>query len=144
MNPKQKLLLYINFKNKILLYLTTMKKKHSLFNSFSYAFQGIKTAFKNEPHMRIHSFFAVLTLILGLILRLSYIEWLLLAFTIFYVITLELLNTVLENIVNLASPEINPYAKVAKDVSAACVLMAAFLSTCVGIALFLPKIINFF
>ena len=121
-----------------------MKKKHSLFNSFSYAFQGIRTAFKNEPHMRIHSLFAVLTLTLGLILRLSYIEWLLLAFTIFYVITLELLNTVLENIVNLASPEINPYAKVAKDVSAACVLMAAFLSTGVGIALFLPKIINFF
>jgi undecaprenol kinase len=119
-----------------------MKKNHSLINSFYYAFQGISTAFKNEPHLRIHTFFAVLALTFGIILRLSYIEWLLLAFTIFYVITLELLNTVLENIVNLVTPEINPYAKIAKDVSAACVLTAAFLSIVVGIALFLPKIIN--
>jgi diacylglycerol kinase len=121
-----------------------LKKQHSLFNSFSYAFQGIRTAFKNEPHMRIHTFLAVLALIIGIILRLSYIEWLLLAFTIFYVITLELLNTVLENIVNLVSPEVNPYAKIAKDVSAACVLTAAFVSIGVGLALFLPKIINLF
>jgi undecaprenol kinase len=118
-----------------------MKKRHSLVNSFSYAFQGIRTAFKNEPHLRIHTFFAILALVVGIILGLSFIEWLLLAFTIFYVITLELLNTVLENVVNLVSPEVNPYAKVAKDVSAACVLLAAGLSIIVGVALFLPKII---
>ena len=118
-----------------------MKSSHTLVKSFSYAFHGIKTAYHNEPHLKIHTFFAILALIIGIILGLSFIEWLLLAFTIFYVITLELLNTVLENVVNLVSPEINPYARVAKDVAAACVLLAAALSIVVGFALFLPKII---
>jgi len=63
-----------------------------------------------------------------------------LAFVIFFVITLELLNTVLESIVNMVSPEVQPYAKIAKDVSAACVLMAAVLSLIVGVVLFWPKI----
>jgi diacylglycerol kinase len=119
-----------------------MGLKHSTIKSFRYAFQGLSTAVTNEPNFRIHLFFAVFALTLGIILRLHYIEWLLLAFTIFYVLTLELLNTVLESMVNLVSPEMNPYAKIAKDVSAACVLLGAFMSIIVGISLFLPKIIG--
>jgi diacylglycerol kinase len=121
-----------------------MGLKHSTIKSFRYAFQGLSTAITNEPNFRIHLFFAVFALTLGLILKLHYIEWLLLAFTIFYVLTLELLNTVLESMVNLVSPEMNPYAKIAKDVSAACVLLGAFMSIIVGISLFLPKIVNLF
>lgn len=86
---------------------------------------------------------AVFALSMGAVLRLSTIEWLLLSFTIFYVLTLELLNTVMESFVNLVSPEYKHFAKVAKDVSAACVLLAAFLSVIVGFVLFLPKILNF-
>jgi diacylglycerol kinase len=118
-----------------------MGMKHSVAKSFTYAFEGVKTAFKNEPNLRIHVYFAVLALMFGAVLGLSAPEWLLLAFTIFYVITLELLNTVLEAIVDLVSPEIKGAAKVAKDVSAACVLLAAGLSVVVGVILFLPKII---
>jgi diacylglycerol kinase len=115
---------------------------HSTAKSFKYAFQGLWTAIKNEPNFRIHIFFAISALILGLVLRLNTLEWLLLTFTIFYVLTLELLNTVMEAIVNVVSPDINPYAKIAKDVSAACVLLAAFMSIIVGITLFLPKLIR--
>lgn len=118
-----------------------MGLKHSLPKSFGYAFQGIKTAFKNEPNLRIHTFFAIAALLMGAYLRLSKIEWLILAFTIFWVISLELLNTVLEAVVDLVSPEIKGAAKIAKDVSAACVLCAAILSIIVGVVLFLPKII---
>ena len=117
---------------------------HSTVKSFKYAFQGVNTAMKNEPNFRIHIIFAVSALILGLILKLNTVEWLLLTFTIFYVLTLELLNTVLEAMVDLVSPEITPYAKIAKDVSAACVLLAALMSIIVGFALFLPKIIFLF
>lgn len=92
--------------------------------------------------MRIHIVAAVLATTLGVALGLTTYEWLLLTFTIFYVITLELLNTVLEALVNLVSPNISPYAKIAKDVSAACVLTAAFMSVIVGITLFIPKIIK--
>ena len=118
-----------------------MGLKHSTSKSFLFAYQGMKTAFKNEPNLRIHTYFALMALLTGLLLRLSSLEWLLLAFTIFYVITLELLNTVLENLVNLVSPNISPYAKVAKDVSAAMVLLAALMSIIVGLTLFLPKVL---
>jgi len=118
--------------------------KHSTPKSFYYAFQGLKTALRKEPNLQIHTFFAISAIITALILKVSTIEWLLLTFTIFYVITLELLNTVLENVVNLVSPEIKPYAKVAKDVSAACVLLAAIMSFIVGLVIFLPKIFSVF
>ena len=118
-----------------------MGLKHTTAKSFSYAFDGLKTAIKNEPNMRIHLFMATFALILGIILNLKILEWLILAFTIFWVISLELLNTVLESLVNLVSPEMSPYAKIAKDVSAACVLLAAILSVIVGFILFLPKIL---
>lgn len=113
---------------------------HKTTKSFFYAGQGLKTALKNEPNLRIHFTAATLALVLGATLGLSIYEWLLLTFTIFYVITLELLNTVLEAIVDLVSPEIKGVAKIAKDVSAAMVLLAAFMSIIVGVALFIPKI----
>jgi len=121
-----------------------MGQRHSLPRSFSYAFQGIRTAFRNEPNLRIHAVFAVLALTAGVILKLTTVEWLFLTFTIVWVISLELLNTVLEAVVDLVSPEVQGAAKIAKDVSAACVLVAAFLSVIVGIVLFLPKIFLMF
>jgi undecaprenol kinase len=121
--------------------MTNMGMKHSVAKSFKYALEGISVAIKNEPNLRIHMFFAILALTLGAFLKLNTLEWLILAFTIFWVISLELLNTVLESIVDLVSPEIKGAAKVAKDVSAACVLLSAILSIIVGTLLFLPKII---
>ena len=117
---------------------------HRTAKSFSYAFQGIKTALKNEPNLRIHTFFAIAAISAGVYLHISRLEWLLLAFTIFYVISLELLNTVLEAIVDLVSPDVRDAAKVAKDVSAAMVLLAAFMSVIVGFVLFLPKLLALF
>jgi len=119
-----------------------MGVNHSTSKSFKYAFQGLSTAIKNEPNFRIHLTFAALALILGALLKLALLEWLFLTFTIFFVLILELLNTVLESVVNVVSPEVSPYAKIAKDVSAACVLTAAFMSIIIGFALFLPKIIS--
>jgi Diacylglycerol kinase len=115
---------------------------HSTVKSFKYAFQGLKTAYQSEPNLKIHVFFAISALIMAFFLRVSTLEWLLLAFTIFYVISFELLNTVLESLVDLVSPEMSPIAKIAKDVSAACVLLGAFMSVIVGIVIFLPKLLS--
>lgn len=117
-----------------------MSLKNTLPKSFFYAVEGIKSAVKEEPNFKIHLFLAVVALTLGYFLRLTTLEWLFLTFTIFYVLTLELLNTVLEDLVNLISPDIKPFAKSAKDVSAACVLMAAILAVIVGVVLFAPKL----
>lgn len=119
-----------------------MGKWHSIQKSFGYAFQGVRTAVKREPNIRIHIIFALLALLLAAFLDFSYIEWIILFLTIFFVIMLELINTAMEALVNLVSPEIKDEAKVAKDVAASAVLFAAIISIVVGIVLFVPKIMR--
>lgn len=118
-----------------------MGKGHSRRKSFAYAFQGVRTAFKREPNFKIHIIIAAAVLLLALFLQFNIVEWIILAFTIVFVITLELLNTVLEALTNLISPYVSSEAKVAKDVSAAMVLVASLLSVIVGLLLFIPKVL---
>lgn len=118
-----------------------MSKTHSTIKSFGYAFHGIKTAVKNEPNIRIHLTIGSLAILLGFILRLTSTEWIILFFTIAFVLILELVNTSLEALVDIVSPELQPKAKVAKDVVAAAVLVSAILSLIIGGYLFLPKIL---
>lgn len=121
-----------------------MGRKHSLTSSFRYAFQGLSEAFQNEPNLRIHVVIALIAISTAALLKLNYIEWLILFITIFLVIMLELINTVLENLVNIVSPEFSEYAKRAKDISAGAVLVAATVSVTVGLVLFLPKLLLLF
>ncbi len=87
---------------------------------------------------------AILAFILAAMLKFNITEWILLLITVFFVLIFELLNTALESIVNLVSPEVKSEAKVAKDVSAAAVLFASLLSVIIGIFLFGPKLIALF
>jgi diacylglycerol kinase len=118
-----------------------MSKTHSTLRSFGYAWEGIKEAIKNEPNIQIHLFAAIIAIVLGLALKLSSNEWIVLSFTIAFVLILEFINTALEAIVDMVSPRIRPEAKLAKDVAAAAVLVSAILSIIVGVFLFLPKIL---
>lgn len=117
-----------------------MSQTHPTLTSFGYAFSGLKTALKDEPNIRIHLLISLLTIVLALFLGFSPVEWIILAFTIAFVLILELINTSLETLVNIVSSEIKDEAKVAKDVSAAAVLVGALLSVVVAAFLFLPKI----
>jgi undecaprenol kinase/diacylglycerol kinase (ATP) len=117
-----------------------MSQTHPTLTSFGYAFSGLKTALKNEPNIRIHLLIALLAIILAFFLKFNPVEWIILAFTIAFVLILELINTTLEILVNIVSPEIKEEARIAKDVSAAVVLIGALLSLVVGAFLFLPKV----
>ena len=117
-----------------------MSQTHPTLTSFGYAFSGLKTALKNEPNIRIHLLISLLTIVLALFLGFSPVEWIILAFTISFVLILELINTTLETLINIVSPEIKEEARMAKDVSAAAVLIGALLSVVVAGFLFLPKI----
>ncbi|MFZ5932862.1 MAG: diacylglycerol kinase [Patescibacteria group bacterium] len=117
-----------------------MSKERPFLSSFVYAFSGLKTALKNEPNIRIHLALALIAALLAFWLKFSPIEWIILALTIFLVLILELINTSLESLVNIVSPEVKEEAKIAKDVSAAAVLISALLSIVIGAFLFLPKI----
>ena len=121
-----------------------MGLRHPTTKSFGYAVEGIRTAFRREPNFRIHSIVAISVLLFASFLGFTLIEWLMLFFTIAFVIAFELLNTVMEAVVNLISPNISPEAKVAKDVSAAMVFVAAILAFIVGLLLFVPKLLYFF
>ncbi len=118
-----------------------MESKHSLFKSFSFAFEGLRAAILKGRNFRIQLTIGSLAIILGVILKLSFTEWLNLIIIITLVLILELVNTSIEALVDLVSPEIREKAKVAKDVAAATVLVASIGSIIVGVLLFLPKLL---
>lgn len=119
-----------------------METKHSLAKSFKFAFEGIKTEFKRGRNFRIQILMGILALISGWIFKISSQEWFDLIIVIASVLILELINTAVESIVDMISPEIAPKAKIAKDVSAGAVLLASVASVAVGALIFLPKIFN--
>ena len=118
--------------------------KKKLKNSFKYAAQGIKSAFKTEQNLKIHFIITAIAIILGIILKISFTEWAICFLLFGFVITAELLNTAIEVTVDLAMPEINEKAKLAKDIAAGAVLISAVTSIFVGLTIFLPKLINLF
>ncbi len=75
-------------------------------------------------------------------LRVSFVEFAIVLISISFVLILELLNTTLEALVDLVSPQIAEKAKIAKDVAAASVLVSAIMSVVIGIVVFAPKIIK--
>lgn len=118
-----------------------MESKHSLIKSFSFAFEGLKTTLIKGKNFRLQFVLGIFAIALGFVLKLEVVEWAVLVITIASVLILELINTSLESIVNIVSPEVKPEAKIAKDVAAASVLIASLASVFVGSLLFLSKII---
>ena len=114
-----------------------------LANSFKYAWQGIIQSYKGEQNLKIHTFIAILVIVFGFFLKISYEEWLICLVLIGLVLMSEFINTAVEYVVDLASPEVQPLAKAAKDPAAAGVLMMAIISAVIGLIIFVPKLIDF-
>lgn len=112
-----------------------------LFKSFKYAFEGILYTLKYEQNMLIHIIATILVIVLGLIVKLSTIEWLFCILFIGIVIATELINSSIEAVVDLISPDKNSLAKVAKDTASGAVLVFALISLVGGLIIFLPKVI---
>lgn len=106
--------------------------------SFGYAAEGLVTAL-GEQNLRFHYTCVVIVVIAGLLTGLSVMEWMILVLTMALVIGAELFNTAIECVVDLASPDIHPLAKQAKDIAAAAVLVFATTSVIIGMLIFLPK-----
>ncbi len=119
-------------------------KKKNILSSFARAFDGIKNAYATEFHMIIHCYMAVFVIIAGVLFRISYYEWLICLFLIGAVISLELINTAIESVVNMITTDYNYHAKVAKDVAAGAVLVMAIISAVIGLIIFVPKFIELF
>ena len=114
-----------------------------LINSFKYASEGIKQSYKGEQNLKIHTFIAILVIVFGFFLKISYFEWLVCLILIGLVLMTEFFNTAIEYVVDLASPRIHPLAKATKDTASAGVLIMAIISAIIGLLIFVPKLIDF-
>lgn len=118
-----------------------MKKSKSIIHSFKYATQGFISAFKTERNMKMHIFIMICVIIAGILLKINNFEWIICAILFGMVIGAELINTAIEITVDLAMPEKNEKAKLAKDIAAAGVFIVAIIAAIVGMLIFVPKVI---
>ena len=113
-------------------------------NSFTYPIKGLRYAYKNEQNLAFDVWMALIVVIFGFLFKVNKYEWAILVLTIGLVISCELINTAIEAVVDLVTEEYHPLAKVAKDTSAAAVLVFAIVAIIVGLIIFVPKIIGLF
>lgn len=117
------------------------KKGNSEWKSFGYAFRGILYNCKTQKHFRFHLLASMLVLLAAAWLGLERWEWAILLLTISSVMAAEAINTAVELVVDLAEPNFNPQAGLAKDVAAGAVLITAIAAVAVGIIIFGPYLL---
>lgn len=117
-----------------------MGKIHKFMKSFAYASEGIVTVFRRGTHFRVMLLLFICAVILGLILRLSYIEFAIIILVSGLVLACEMFNTAFELIVDFVSPEKNPVIKKTKDIMAGASLIASITAFIVGIIIFVRHI----
>ena len=108
--------------------------------SFGYAFRGFWYVLRTQRNAWIHAVIATLVFIVSLWLGLDARDWAIIILTTAMVFTAEFLNTAIEAVVDLASPQKHPLAKVGKDVGAAAVLIAALAAILVGFLILGPPL----
>ena len=111
--------------------------------SFLYAAKGLKYSFSTQRNFRIHVGFALLAFALGLLLGLNKSDLAIMALTATSVLVVELLNTAIESVVDLAiGKRFHPLAQIAKDCSAGAVLVASISSVLIALLLLLPPLLK--
>ena len=118
-----------------------LKKKgfNRLFKSFTYAFDGLKYAFKYEQNILVHTLATILVIIAGIFFKISITEWLALTLIIGLVIATELINTSIEATIDLITKEVHPLAKISKDTEDAAVLVFVLSAIVIGCIIFVPN-----
>lgn len=111
--------------------------------SFKHALSGIVSALKQEPNLKFHFLAGGLVLVLSFILRISKADWIVIILLTGFVIFVELTNTAIESVVDHFTSLNHPGAKLAKDISAGAVLVAAATATIVGAIIFLPYLLPY-
>ena len=121
-----------------------MKKtgKNPLYKSFGYAFEGIFAGIRGERNMKIHCFAAVCVIVAGVLFHISVTEWCICLVLFGLILSLELVNTAIEAVVDLVTKEKKPLAKIAKDTAAGAVLVSAIAAAIIGCIIFVPYLLE--
>lgn len=115
-------------------------RRHTV--SFKNAFSGLVWAVKTQPNFRIHIALSLCALVLGSLLSISYIEMVIILFTIILGLTCEMINTSIEAMTDLITQEHQENAKIAKDVAAGMMLVTAIGTVAVAVFIFVPHVLN--
>jgi diacylglycerol kinase len=110
--------------------------------SFKYAIKGIRKSILTQPNLRIHLMATFLVSFLGFYLKISDLEWVAILITCGMVIAAEMMNTAVEALTDLISPDYHKKAGYVKDASAGAVLILAIASSIIGSMIFIPKIMD--
>ena len=119
-------------------------QNHSLFQSVKFAVNGIKIATRYNRNIRIHFLIAISVLISCFVLEMKLVEIAVISMIILLVISAEMINTAIEEVIDLITKDYREEAKFAKDVSAGMVLIVAIGSIAIGLLIFTPYILRLF
>lgn len=119
-----------------------MSYNKSIIKSFIYAFEGVFYALRDNQNLRIHFIVAIIVISVGIFFRVNRFEFGVIGIMILLVIMAEMINTAIEEMVDLIVNEHRKEAKIAKDVAAGMVLVAVVGSVIAGIFIFVPHILK--
>lgn len=108
--------------------------------SFKYAMKGFAHLFRDEPNSIIHFLCALLAIVAGFYFDITRYDWLWILSAITLVLVTEILNTAIENLVDIVRPDYDLKAGKVKDLCAGAVLLASLYAVGVGVAVFLPHV----
>lgn len=119
-----------------------MKLLKKQIDSFTAAINGIVESISQEFHLKIHLIAIICVVFLGFYMSISKTEWLFLILTMSAVVCLEIVNSAIERLCDKVTKENDPLIKLAKDMAAGSVLIAAISSVIIGCIIFIPKFIE--
>lgn len=117
--------------------------KHFVYSS-KYSIEGLIYGYKNEMSLQLHGILSILAIILGILFKISLIQWGMLLISLGAILFIELLNTAIEAVVDMITIEFNPLAKIAKDCGSAAAYVATIIAIVIGCVIFIPKVIGLF
>ncbi|MFH0979412.1 MAG: diacylglycerol kinase family protein [Candidatus Roizmanbacteria bacterium] len=117
-----------------------MLKQHTI--SVRHAVDGLIWSLKTQPNYRIHLFLSVISIIASVVYKVSYFEFLLIVFLITVGLVIETINTGFEQTTDAIDKKIREDIKIAKDVSAAAMLIYAIGATVIALIIFIPKVLG--
>jgi len=112
-----------------------------VYHKFKYSFQGMAYCFKNETSFIFEAIALVIIIILGILLKITFVEWIFAILSMLLIMEVEFLNTAIEATVDMVTQEFHPLAKIAKDCGSAATCIATLIAFIVNMVIFFPDII---
>lgn len=115
-----------------------------IINAIKNSISGLTAAYTSEPSLMILCLLSICFIILGIIFKITVLEWIAVIICIATCSATELLNTAIEKVVDLVTKEFHPLAKNAKDMASAAEFVFVMMSVCILAIIYIPRIVEMF